>query len=209
MKRFEHFEELLISIGIEFSSEVKYFNSELNSFLENIGSDIVETEEEPIASFKVEIEGRIIEIGVTSVAEEDDAFKNYYWLIDVNYIGFKIDKDTKDSLMKDIEAFNERYEDLKDKINIIKADGNLSKLCNLRTEFDETFDQFFDDKDLRKKYNDWDYDNECVKYEKSNADLLNELDEKDLREYIEFYKDYIGSLEDELRELKEREGQKQ
>lgn len=84
MKKFENFEELLKEIGIEFSSEVKYFNNELNSFLESVGSDIVESkEEEPTTSFEVEIEDKTIEIGVTSIAEEEDNFKQYYWLIDV------------------------------------------------------------------------------------------------------------------------------
>ena len=54
-----------------------------------------------------------------------------------------------------IEELNKQYEELKDEINGIKAGGSLSKLYNLMNEFDETFDQFFDDEELRKKYNDW------------------------------------------------------
>lgn len=203
MKKFENFEELLKEINIEFPSEVKYFNDELTNFLECIGSDIVEIEEEePITSFKVEIENKIIEIGVTSIeSEEDNIFKNYFWLIDVKYIIGTTDKDLIDTLRKDVEKLNKQYEDIKDQININKAKGNLSKLCNLREEFDETFDYFFDDKNLRKKYNDWDYDNNCIMFEKSNTDLLKELDEKDLSNYIVFYKEYIEQLEDELTEI--------
>lgn len=102
---------------------------------------------------------------------------------------------------KMLEELNKKYEELMDAINQEKAQGNLSKLLNLKRTFDETFDQFFDNEDLRKKYDDYDYENEEILFEKSNVDLLKELDAEDLKDYIEFYKNYIGQLEDNLNEL--------
>lgn len=100
-----------------------------------------------------------------------------------------------------IEELNVEYEEVKERINVIKADGNLSKLYNLRNEFDEAFDKFFDNEELRKKYNDWNHEENEILFEKSNSDLLNELDAGDLESYIEFYKNYIGQLKDDLAEL--------
>lgn len=94
------------------------------------------------------------------------------------------------------------YEDLKDEINHERADGSLSKLVNLKNEFDETFDFFFDDEELRKKYESWNYEEDCICTEKSNSDLLKELDKIDLERYIEFLESYIDELEFELKELK-------
>lgn len=208
MKKFENFEELLKELGIEFSSEVKYCKGELSSFLENVGSDVVENEdEEPISSFEIEFENKKLEIGVTSIEinEEYGDCKYYYWLIDFIYINQEIKQDIKENLFNEIRELNKKYEKIKYKINLEKANGNLSKLCNLNMEFDENFDSFFDDEDLRKKYNDWNYEENCIKLEKTNADLLEDLDEEDLNGYIEFYKNYIGQLEDELKELKEVE----
>ena len=99
-----------------------------------------------------------------------------------------------------VEELNKQYEELKDEINGIKAGGSLSKLCNLMSEFDETFDQFFDDVELRKKYNDYDFEEEYIKFEKGNSELLEELDHEDLE-------NYIGELKDELMNL-ERERDK-
>ena len=107
----------------------------------------------------------------------------------------------KKELMVTIEELKEKYNDLIDKINIKKANGDLGKLINLREEFDETFDTFFDNKELRVKYNAWDFEEDCIDLDKSNADLLELLDEEDLQQYIEFFKDYISRLEDELSEL--------
>lgn len=109
----------------------------------------------------------------------------------------------KEMLRKEIEGLNERYEELKEKINSEKAQGNLSKLYNLRNEFDTNFDSFFDNADLRKKYNDWNYEENSIIFEKSNTDLLEELDEEDLKSYIEFYNNHISQLEDKLNELQE------
>lgn len=102
-----------------------------------------------------------------------------------------------------IEELNKQYEELKDEINGIKAGGSLSKLYNLTNEFDETFDQFFDDEELRKKYNDWDYEEECIKFDKGNSELLEELDNEDLENYINFFENYIGQLKDELMNLED------
>lgn len=105
-----------------------------------------------------------------------------------------------------VEELNKKYEEVKDEINGIKADGSLSKLCNLMQEFDETFDQFFDDEELRKKYNAWDYEEDCPDYNKDNADLLEELDKEDLEAYIDFYTNYIEQLEEQLYNLQTGDG---
>lgn len=105
-----------------------------------------------------------------------------------------------------VEELNKQYEEVKDEINGIKADGSLSKLCNLMSEFDETFDQFFDSEYIRKKYNDWDYEEDYAKLEKGNSELLEELDKEDLEAYIDFYTNYIEQLEEQLYNLKMGDG---
>lgn len=95
------------------------------------------------------------------------------------------------------------YEKLRHQINIEKADGNLSRLVNLEMEFDERFDYFFDDVDLRKKYNDYDYKNKCIKLDKTMDDLLQELDQEDLKKYVDFLHDLTDMQYEELQELKD------
>ena len=111
----------------------------------------------------------------------------------------------KELLKNEIEKLNGKYENLMNEINLEKAQGNLSKLYNLNTSFDETFDQFFDDLELRKKYNDYDFEENCIIFDKTSVNLLEEFDEEDLKRYIEFYNNYISQLEDELNELKRKE----
>lgn len=112
-------------------------------------------------------------------------------------------------LMAKVKELDRQYEELKDEINGIKADGSLSTLCNLMSEFDETFDQFFDSEYIRKKYNDWDYEEDYAKLEKGNSELLEELDSNDLEDYIDFYSNYIGILEEELINLEFKEAFKE
>jgi len=112
-----------------------------------------------------------------------------------------IEKVEIEVLMDKIEELNKKYEDLTHEINLEKAHGDLGKLANLQGEFDTTFDYFFDSKEIAEKYGDWDEEEGCRVMEKSNMDILEELDEKDLLNYIEFYQEYIGRLEDELMEL--------
>lgn len=109
----------------------------------------------------------------------------------------------KEMLKNKIKELDNKYEDLKHEINLEKAQGNLSKLYNLNTTFDETFDSFFDDVELRKKYNDYDFEEDCIIFDKTSVNLLEEFDETDLKSYIEFYNNYISQLEDELNELRE------
>lgn len=109
-----------------------------------------------------------------------------------------------EELRMKIEELSKKHLDLQDEIIMIKANGDLAKLFNLREQakFDENIDTFFDDPELRKKYNDWDYENDCIKFEKTNQNLLQELDKEDLEKYIKFYERYISTLEDELALLK-------
>ena len=54
----------------------------MTSFLECVGSDIVENENiEPVTSFNIDIDGKNFEIGVTSISNEDNDYKNIYWII--------------------------------------------------------------------------------------------------------------------------------
>lgn len=106
-----------------------------------------------------------------------------------------------------LEYLEMEYEDITDEINLIKANGSLSKLYNLNSVFDETFDYFFDNEELRKKYNDWDYENDCILLEKSNNDLLKELDKEDMKSYIEFYENYIEELKYELLDIRRSDEQ--
>lgn len=105
-------------------------------------------------------------------------------------------------LLEILDGLKVKYDDIIDEINILKADGSLSKLCNLRDTFDETFDQFFDDKELRIKYDDWNFETDSIAFNLCNRELEELLDNADLQGLISFYEGYIGRLEDELRDLK-------
>lgn len=104
----------------------------------------------------------------------------------------------KENLNKVISVLDKKYKKVLEELNHLKADGSLSKLYNLKTTFDETFDYFFDDEDLRKKYNDWDCEEDRMLLEKTNEELLNELDEKDLEKYMKFYREYIDEMKCEV-----------
>lgn len=104
-----------------------------------------------------------------------------------------------------LEGLKRKYETVLDEINVLKANGNLAKLCNLRDKFDETFDSFFDDEAIAKKYGDWNEEEERRLCDKSNGDIEEELDEQNLSELVKFYENYIGELEDQLIDLQNPE----
>ena len=96
-----------------------------------------------------------------------------------------------------------RYKKIMEEINETKAAGDLSKLYNLRNEFDETFDMFFDRKELRIKYNGWNLEEDVADFNaESNTSLEEKLDDEDIKDLITFYENYIGRLKDELCELR-------
>lgn len=99
-----------------------------------------------------------------------------------------------------LQAKKEIYENLREEVNVLKASGSISKLINLRNEFDESFDAFFDDKDLRKKYDAWDEDENCINFEISNTMLEEMLDNEDIINLIAFYDNLIYELEEEKKE---------
>ena len=101
-------------------------------------------------------------------------------------------------------SLKKMYEDVKDNVNFKKANGSLSKLANFRSEFDTTFDLFFDDKELRLKYNAWDIEENIINTDMTNSDLEDMLDDEDLEKLCEFYDEYISDLVCELQELKNR-----
>jgi hypothetical protein len=74
-------------------------------------------------------------------------------------------------------------------------------MYSVREKFDETFDQFFDEKEIRQKYNDWNEEDDCPKFEKTNNDIEQLLDKEDMSKFINFYENYISELKDELAEL--------
>ena len=94
-----------------------------------------------------------------------------------------------------------KYEEVKEKIDKEKANRDLGKLVNLRQKFDETFDNFFDDEDLRKKYNAWNNEENEPNFDISNRDLEEMLSAEDVTALCDFYTNYIEELEDELRDL--------
>lgn len=106
-------------------------------------------------------------------------------------------------LKTELQELKKKYCDLKDEIYLEKANGSLSKLANLRETFDETFDSFFDCKELRVKYDAWNIDCDEPDFDISNGELEEKLDDADLKELLQFYKDYLGKLEDELNKLKQ------
>lgn len=106
-----------------------------------------------------------------------------------------------------IDKLTEKYHKLKYDINCYKADSSLSKLCSLQSEFDDTFDAFFDQKYIRVKYKDWDKKSKTPLLEKTMSDLLKEFDLKDLLLYIEFYKNYLYQLELEKHDFESLQNQ--
>ena len=84
--RFFEEEELLDYLGLESSSLRKYFKNELTSFLEGIGSDIVENEEViPKTVFKFKLDLIYYDLGVTSIEYEEGNYKNFLWFLGYGY----------------------------------------------------------------------------------------------------------------------------
>ena len=104
-------------------------------------------------------------------------------------------------MMKKLTEFKKRYNELKHDINIKKANGNLGKLVNLNTTFDESFDIFFDDKKLRKKYNAWNNEYDLPNFNISNEVLEEMLDNEDKNALCDFLEIEIDVLEEELKEF--------
>lgn len=103
-------------------------------------------------------------------------------------------------LREKLEGLKRKYEAVMDAINILKANGDLAELCNLRDTFDETFDVFFDEEIIAAKY-DWNEDNERRANKKSNLEIEKELDELELSELVKLYEGYIDNLTDEFIDL--------
>ena len=102
-------------------------------------------------------------------------------------------------IRSELEKLTEEYKNILDKLYIQKAGGDLAKLCNYRDQFDETFDQFFDSKELRVKYEGaWDEEENVMNTDINNSDLLEMLNDEDLKDLCNFYRNYIARLEDEL-----------
>jgi hypothetical protein len=103
-------------------------------------------------------------------------------------------------LRKRLEQLKIDYIEVIDDLNVQKANGSLSELCNLRTAFDVTFDAFFDSEDIARKY-DWNQEEDGRAFVLSNDDIEQLLNDEELQSLIDFYENYIGRLEDELVEF--------
>lgn len=99
-----------------------------------------------------------------------------------------------------LATLQKQYDEVRDELNNIKANGSLSKLINLRTAFDESFDSFFDRKELRIKYGAWDIENDCPDFNFTNSMLIKKLSSSDLYELILFYDCLISNILDEIAE---------
>lgn len=119
----------------------------------------------------------------------DTENKRAYYIVNTsNNDGIEQEDDFEGVLRFVVEILNTKYENVHYNLNAKKADGNLSKLCNLNDKFDETFDSFFDNK--RDNFVDGEF--------LSNCEILDMLDNDDLLEYVDFYEQYIVYLESEL-----------
>lgn len=117
----------------------------------------------------------------------------------------EIDSDEENAInYKKLEKLKSTYENVIDEIRIQQANGDLGKLVMLRGEFDTTFDSFFDDEELRRRYNAWNTEEDIIDINILNADLEEKLNNEDLEKLIKFYENYIGELSDKLKELKSK-----
>lgn len=91
-----------------------------------------------------------------------------------------------DRILEKLKQIKIKYQNTRDRGHLKEANWDLAKLCNLRDAFDTTFDYFFDDKELRLKYNAWNHEQDRPNYDVSNADLEKMLDITDLNAYILF-----------------------
>lgn len=103
--------------------------------------------------------------------------------------------------MKKLTELKRKYNELKNNLNIKKANGNLEKLVNLNTTFDETFDIFFDNEKLRKKYHAWNKEHDLPNFDISNEVLEEMLDNEDKNALCDFLEIEIDVLEEELKEF--------
>lgn len=196
-------DELRIAIieAVRAGGETKVFiNSKGSIFTSNASQDSLEAGGmDIIESIAVSSIG---DLGYTEESFREEA-------VDFHYLDdFESDKIIFDcDLQDELESLKQKYTNVLDVIHTKKADGDLAKLCNLRDEFDETFDTFFDKKELRSKYRKgftfaWNDEKNEPNFDVSNGDLEELLDTEDLCELITFYEGYIDELEDELIDLK-------
>ena len=59
-------------------------------------------------------------------------------------------------------------------------------------------DAFFNDGRICKKYDDWDSENLCRKYAKTNTELRELLDAEDTKKYIEYMEMYMEYAKDDI-----------
>lgn len=139
--------------------------------------------------------------GIELVVDTEKKHASYIFIIESELRGdirngIYIDDSYTVALTTLIENTMTKYENIRDEIFLVRSAGDLAKLCNYRTEFDETFDYFFDDADLRKKYKAWDYEENCINTDITNSSLAEMLDDSDKLKYLEYIEKRIDDLQE-------------
>ena len=96
------------------------------------------------------------------------------------------------NLTLQFKELNEKYYAIKAQLARKEAKGKIESYTKIFERFDNGFNYFFDADEIRSKYD--------ANFEKSNSELLQELDKKDYKKFIDFYKEYIEYLEQEIEE---------
>jgi hypothetical protein len=109
------------------------------------------------------------------------------------------------TLKEKIDLLMLKYEDVREKEYFMRHFDNLANRVNYSCEFDETFDLFYDNKELRLKYNAWDIEQDCIDFDVTNTDLRSLLDEEDQTKLAEFIENRIGYMQDHIEDMKREE----
>jgi hypothetical protein len=144
------------------------------------------------------LDGEDLEKAFTEEKEYFFGYNHENFIEEVRRLKFSQSKEDEGTMNSELTELKAKYEELKDDLILKKANGSLSKLANLRSTFDETFDSFFDRKELRIKYNAWNHEQDEPNFDLSNTDLEKLLDDTDKEALCKFYENCIGKLEDEL-----------
>lgn len=96
------------------------------------------------------------------------------------------------NLTLQLKELNEKYYIVKAQLARQEAKSKVGSYAEIFERFDNGFNYFFDADEIRSKYDE--------NFEKSNVELLQELDKKDYKKFIDFLKEYIEYLEKEIEE---------
>jgi len=108
----------------------------------------------------------------------------------------KMEKELRIKLMK----LKEEYTNVRDKIVIIKSNGDICKKKWLTNDYDQNLNVFFQTDDIMEKYNDYPYDAaDSRDFEYNNEEMTiegieNALNTDDLKKLIEHYEYKIDCM---------------